>query len=84
MIITKKKSDEVIDAMTAPFDKLFVVGCGTCATKCMTGGEEQVTELVDRLGDKIVGYQIVEERNVVPHECHPYTGKIVLLTKPAS
>jgi hypothetical protein len=27
----------------------------------MTGGEEQVRELVDRLGDKIVGYQMVEE-----------------------
>ena len=61
MIITKKKSDEAIDAMTEPFSKLFVVGCGTCATKCMTGGEEQVNELVGRLGDKVVGYQIVEE-----------------------
>ncbi len=30
-----------------------------------------------------LGYQVVEERNVVPHDCHPYTGKIVLLTKPA-
>jgi ferredoxin len=61
MIITKKKSDEVIDAMIAPFSKLFVVGCGTCATKCMTGGEEQVKELVNRLGDRVIGSQIVEE-----------------------
>ena len=61
MIITKKKTDEVIDAMIAPFSKLFVVGCGTCATKCTTGGEEQVKELVDRLGDRVIGSQIVEE-----------------------
>jgi ferredoxin len=61
MIITKKKSDEDIDAMIEPFSKLFVVGCGTCATKCMTGGEEQVKELVVRLGDRVIGSQIVEE-----------------------
>ena len=42
MIITKKKPEEVVDAMIAPFPKLFVVGCGTCSTKCMSGGEEQV------------------------------------------
>ena len=56
MIITKKKSDEEIDAMIAPFSKLFVVGCGTCATKCMSGGEEQVKELmnmVDKLKNKL-------------------------------
>jgi ferredoxin len=61
MIITKRKSDEEIDEMTAPFQKLFVVGCGTCATKCMTGGEDQVNELMERLGDKVIGHQIVEE-----------------------
>ena len=41
MIITKKKPEETIDAMIAPFPKLSVVGCGTCSTKCMSGGEEQ-------------------------------------------
>ena len=61
MIITKKKPNEEIDEMIAPFEKLFVVGCGTCATKCMTGGEEQVNEIVERLGERVVGYQVVEE-----------------------
>lgn len=61
MIITKRKPDEQIDSMVEPFEKVFVVGCGTCATKCMTGGEEQVAEVVERLGDRISGYQIVEE-----------------------
>lgn len=61
MIITKSKPDETIDAMIAPFEKLFVVGCGTCSTKCMSGGEEQVAEMVERLGDRVIGSQIVEE-----------------------
>lgn len=61
MIITKPKPNEAIDEMIKPFSKLFVVGCGTCSTKCMSGGEEQVKEMVERLGDRVIGSQIVEE-----------------------
>jgi len=61
MIITKKKPDEEIEKMTKPFGKLFVVGCGTCSTSCQTGGEEQVAEMVEMLGDKVVGSAMVEE-----------------------
>jgi len=31
-----------------------------------------------------LGYAIVDKRPVVPHPCHPYTGDVVLLTKPVS
>jgi len=31
-----------------------------------------------------LGYEIVDFRNVIPHPCHPYTGKIFLLTKDVS
>lgn len=31
-----------------------------------------------------LGYAIVDKRPVVPHRCHPYTGDVVLLTKPVS
>ena len=61
MIITKKKPDEEIEEMTRPFGKLFVVGCGTCSTSCQTGGEEQVAEMVEKLGDKVIGSAMVEE-----------------------
>ena len=61
MIITKPKQEEAIDEMIKPYSKLFVVGCGTCSTKCMSGGEEQVKEMVEKLGDRAIGSQIVEE-----------------------
>lgn len=61
MIITRQKPFEEIQEMTAPFDKLFVIGCGTCSTSCQTGGEEQVAEMVERLGDKVIGSAMVEE-----------------------
>jgi ribosomal protein S18 acetylase RimI-like enzyme len=28
-----------------------------------------------------LGYEIVEKRRVVPHECHPYDGELLLLTR---
>ena len=61
MIITKQKSEEEITEMLKPFKKIFVVGCGTCSTSCMTGGEEQVKEAVKKLGDKTVGFKVVED-----------------------
>jgi len=29
-----------------------------------------------------LGYSVAEKRQVVPHPCHPYTGELVLLTRP--
>ncbi len=31
-----------------------------------------------------LGYTIRDKRPVVPHECHPYNGQIVLLTRPVA
>ena len=61
MIITKQKPFEKIMEMTEPFGKLFVVGCGKCATVCQTGGENEVNAMVEKLSDKISGFTVVEE-----------------------
>lgn len=60
MIITKKKPFETINESLKPFRKVFIVGCGTCSTVCQTGGEAQVKELADRVGEKCAGYTVVE------------------------
>jgi ferredoxin len=61
MIITKSKPFEEIQAMTEPFSKIFIVGCGTCSTSCQTGGEPQVEEMAEKLGSKVIGTAMVEE-----------------------
>lgn len=61
MIITKQKPIEKIMEMTEPFGKLFVVGCGKCATVCQTGGETEVHAMVEKLSNKISGFAVVEE-----------------------
>jgi ferredoxin len=60
LIITKPKPTEKIMEMVKPFDKVFVVGCGTCASTCQTGGEEQAKQLLGMLGKKSVGWAVVE------------------------
>lgn len=60
LIITKPKSHEKIAEMTAPYRKIFIIGCGTCATGCQTGGEEQVKAMAERLKPNVVGTAVVE------------------------
>lgn len=59
MIITKPKAPEKILEMTKPYNRIFIVGCGTCSTACQTGGEEQVKDMAKRLDTKVVGKAIV-------------------------
>ncbi|UCH56767.1 MAG: methylenetetrahydrofolate reductase C-terminal domain-containing protein [Candidatus Bathyarchaeota archaeon] len=61
MIITKQKPLEETMDMTEPYSKIFVVGCGKCATVCQTGGEEEVAAMVEELKDKISDFAVVEE-----------------------
>jgi len=45
MIVLKQKDlDWILDRL-APFRKVVVLGCGTCATVCFAGGERQVEEM---------------------------------------
>ena len=61
VIITKQKPlDEILETLK-PFDKIFIIGCGTCSTTCQTGGEDQVKAMTEELKDKeITGTVVVE------------------------
>lgn len=63
MIITQQKPLEEILKMLEPFNKVFIIGCGTCSTVCQTGGEEQVEQMAETLkkeGKEITGSVVVE------------------------
>jgi methylmalonyl-CoA mutase cobalamin-binding subunit len=51
VIVTQKKEfNEVLESLKANgLNKLIVIGCSSCATKCATGGEDQVKEMVEKL-----------------------------------
>jgi len=58
VIITRPKPFEKVVASLP--GRVFVVGCGTCATLCQTGGEEQVKAMVSRLEGRVTGSAVVE------------------------
>jgi len=63
LIVTEHKPAEEILRMLEPFEKIFILGCGTCSTVCQTGGEEQVRDMAEKLrekGKEITGAIVVE------------------------
>jgi hypothetical protein len=61
MIITQQKNFEEVQKMLKSLDKIFIIGCGTCSTICLTGGEDQVKKMAEKLKDKkIMGTVVVE------------------------
>ena len=63
MIITQKKPIEELMAMLGSAKKIALIGCGSCATACATGGEKEIAELTKYLeahGKKVVASAISE------------------------
>lgn len=58
MTVTEKKAFEDVLASLEGMDKIFIVGCGDCATLCETGGEYEVDEMrhaLEEAGKTVVG-----------------------------
>ncbi|MGD9014529.1 MAG: methylenetetrahydrofolate reductase C-terminal domain-containing protein [Candidatus Omnitrophota bacterium] len=52
MIITEQKPlTEILDSLKN-YQKVFLIGCGECATTCKTGGETEIAEMKKALEDK--------------------------------
>ncbi|MDO8491115.1 MAG: methylenetetrahydrofolate reductase C-terminal domain-containing protein [Dehalococcoidia bacterium] len=64
MIITEQKPfDEVVKSIEGS-QKVFIMGCGSCATAWHTGGETEVKEIAQKLkdlGKEVTGWMVVEE-----------------------
>lgn len=64
MIITEQKSfDEIIQELHGD-KRIFLIGCGMCATSCQTGGEKEIDEMEDKLksqGLDITGKIVINE-----------------------
>ena len=72
--ITRQKPFEEIQEQLEPFDRVFIAGCGTCATLTETGGVDQVKEMSDRLlelGKRISG------TTVIPTACDEMTSEVM-------
>jgi len=70
--ITEQKPFATIRQFLEPHDKVYIIGCGTCATMCRTGGKEEVLRMKERLeGEEksVTGWMII------PTACNALTGE---------
>jgi len=68
--ITKQKPFEEVQQLLDKLDRVFIVGCGTCATMTKTGGVEQVQEMKERLQES---GKLVTGTVVIPTACDEMT-----------
>lgn len=64
MIITEQKAFEEILNSLEGYDRVFLIGCGICATTWSTGGEKETREMAERLteaGKECTGWIVTEE-----------------------
>lgn len=69
MITLQRKELEKIIAILKGKKNLILIGCGSCATACKAGGEEQVAELSKELtarGFNILGTKVIDESCHIP------------------
>jgi len=73
--ITKQKSFEEIKQQLETFERIYIVGCGTCATMTKTGGKEEILVMKRRLEESnklVVGW------TVIPTACDEMTGETLI------
>jgi ferredoxin len=71
MIVAEQKPLEKIKEMIAPYEKVLLVGCGTCVTVCFAGGEKEVGILASalRMTTKLDGNPVEVEEVTVQRQC---------------
>jgi len=60
--ITRQKSLEEIEQQLEGMERVYIIGCGTCATMTKTGGREEVLDMKERLqglGKMLTGWTVI-------------------------
>lgn len=60
--ITKQKPFEEIKQSLEDYKGIYIIGCGTCATVCQTGGKAEVLEIkskLEEIGKLVTGWMVI-------------------------
>jgi len=74
--ITQQKPFATITQLLERHRKVYIIGCGTCATMCRTGGKVEVLRMKEQLegeGKSVTGWM------VIPTACDALTGQAMRL-----
>ncbi|MFA6053837.1 MAG: methylenetetrahydrofolate reductase C-terminal domain-containing protein [Thermodesulfovibrionales bacterium] len=73
MIVAEIKPFAEIKDMLQDYNKVLILGCGSCVTVCMSGGEKQVELSASslRMARKIEGKEITVGERTILRQCDP-------------
>jgi len=71
MIVAERKPMDEILEMLAPYHRVLVLGCGSCVTVCLTGGEKQAEEVATLLNlvAKQKGLDLTADFDCITRQC---------------
>ncbi len=71
MIVAKHKPLEEIQKMIEPYEKVLVLGCGTCVAICFAGGEKEVGILASslRIANKVAHKKQEIQEHTLERQC---------------
>ena len=72
--ITKQKPSDEVKQLLEGFDRIYIVGCGTCTTMTKTGGVEEVAAMKEQLEES---GKLVTGTIVIPTACDEMTETAV-------
>jgi ferredoxin len=86
MIIGEQKLLDEIKAMIADYQKILILGCGTCVTVCFAGGEKEVGVLASalRMATRLEGQNKEFMEATVQRQCeYEYNEEVADLVREA-
>jgi ferredoxin len=71
MITAEQKPIDEIRWMIEPYEKILILGCGSCVAECAAGGEKETAMLASvlRMAAKIDGKTLLAEAKTVERQC---------------
>ena len=71
MIVGEQKPISEIKEIVVPYERLLILGCGTCVKTCFAGGEDEVAALASclRLMAKKEGREVEIEELTIERQC---------------
>jgi len=85
MIVAERKPFDEIREMIEGFSRVFILGCDTCVSVCMAGGQKEVGLLASqlRMSFKQDGREMVIDEGTVERQCNKEYMELVLNQLPA-